>query len=142
MCVTLHREEMFSILRRQGDVGHIMTCIYVRCIATCIYVFHVVMLLSTLRRHAYFRQIAMLLCLIDYNLIMFITLRRYYVCHIATLYFHHIAMLCVHHSGTLLCLVDFNVTMFNTLRHLEFFVTLGRLNKCVTIQHLKMFITL
>jgi len=42
MCVTLQREEIFSILRRQGDVGHIETCIYVRHIGTCIYVCHIV----------------------------------------------------------------------------------------------------
>lgn len=115
MCVTLQHEEMFVILQRQGDVGHIATYIYVFHIATCFYICRIATQLSTLRRHVYFRQITTLLCFVDCNVTMFITLRHYYVHHIETLYFHHIVMLCVHQSVTLVCLVDFNVTMFNTL---------------------------
>ena len=84
----------------------------------------------------------MLLCFVEFNVTMFITLRRYYVHHIETLFFHHIAMLCVCHSETLLSLVDFNVTMFNTLQHLEKKFTMRCWNKCVTMQHQEMFITL
>ena len=100
----------------------------------------------TLRRHiATFGNvchIATSLCFVDCNVTMFITLWPYYVRHISTLYFHHIAMLCVHHSVTLLCLVDFNVTMFNTLWNLDFFVPLWLCNKCVTMEHQQIFITL
>jgi hypothetical protein len=135
LCITLQLEEMFSILWWQGDVGHIATCIYVHHIVTCIYVCHIVTLLSTLRQHAYFRQIATSLCFVDCNLTMFTTLWPYYVHHIATQYFHHIAMLCVFHSVNLLCLVDFNITMFNTLCHLEISITLRHCNKCFIMQH-------
>jgi hypothetical protein len=133
ICITLEREEMLIIWRWQGDVWHI---------AMSIYVHHIVTLLSPFRPQTYVRHIAMLLCLADCNVATFLTLWCYYVRHIETQYFHHIAMLCVHHSEDLLCLVDFNVTMFNTLQNFEFFVTLRLCNKCITMQHQQMFITL
>jgi hypothetical protein len=116
-------------------VGHTATSIYVFHIVTCTYVCLIATLLSTFRRHAYFRHIKTLPCFVDCNVTVLLTLQRYHVCHIATLYFHPIAMLFVPHSATLLCLVDFNITMFNTLQHLEIFVTLRPCNKCVTMQH-------
>jgi hypothetical protein len=116
-------------------VGHTATSIYVFHIVTCTYVCLIATLLSTFRRHAYFRHIKTLPCFVDCNVTVFLTLQRYHVCHIATLYFHPIAMLFVPHSATLLCLVDFNITMLNTLRNLEIFVTLRHCNNCVTMQH-------
>ena len=68
MYITLQCEEMFIILQWQGDVGHI---------ATYAYVHYIVMLLSTLRRHAYVCHIMKLLCLIDCNVPMFTTLQCY-----------------------------------------------------------------